>query len=41
MLIETCGCTYPEAITVCQEAINIFELKENKLNKRLKDKRTK
>ena len=36
MLIDTCGCTYPEAIMVCEEAALIFKLKEEKLQKRLK-----
>jgi hypothetical protein len=35
MLISTCGCTYPEAIEVCEKLIHSFKIKETKLQKRL------
>jgi len=41
MLINICGCTYKEAIFVCEEMIHILKLKEEKLNKRLKQNENK
>ena len=41
MLIRTCGCSYPEAIMACEEAAIVFKLKEEKIQKRLKGKKTK
>lgn len=32
MLINTCGCSYSEAIIVCEEAIKIFKQKGKKQN---------
>lgn len=31
MLIGVCGCTYEQAIYVCQEAIEYFKDKNNKI----------
>jgi len=37
MLINTCGCTYQEAIIVCKKAITMFKSEDKKLQKHLKE----
>lgn len=39
MLIGICGCTYKEAIFVCEEMIHILKLKDEKQQKNIKKTR--